>query len=387
MRPFRTPGEPWHLRARNSLVGLLACVLQGCGAKTSIWRPCEIEVQPSTPQVVVVVDRSSTAGALCGHIDVERGWHDVACWGHERQMLDQVLPALGADAATGLYVFPEIGVAAMRRDGFCATPSDLLVPIAPHAVGTILSQLHQGDDGTATFWNTPDFWPWGGSPVYAALEVARRALDAAPSPAPRFVVLSSMGISNCNADLTPAECECFNDWGPAASLGPLVCLTDSNNDVRGCSDTRRVVDTIAALRAADIRTMVIVFDPTPSVPPGTAEDRFHVAAAQAGGLAASGTHPWYAMSDSAAIERAFDGQIAPAGWCQPRAASVPASPDDWFLQSRARGRVPRDPTHVEGWDWVDAAAGTLRLYGAACEAAMQDRGGLNLVAAHERCFE
>ncbi|WP_336118097.1 hypothetical protein, partial [Klebsiella pneumoniae] len=31
--------------------------------------------------------------------------------------------------------------------------------------------------------------------------------------------------------------------------------------------------------------------------------------------------------------------------------------------------ISRDPTHMNGWDWVDQAYGTLAFFGSACTAA------------------
>jgi len=67
--------------------------------------------------------------------------------------------------------------------------------------------------------------------------------------------------------------------------------------------------------------------------------------------------------------------------------SVSIDPENWFLHSRSWGRVPRDTSHLIGWDWVDASSGILRLYGVSCGAAMLDRGGLAFVATRERCLE
>ena len=35
--------------------------------------------------------------------------------------------------------------------------------------------------------------------------------------------------------------------------------------------------------------------------------------------------------------------------------------------------LPRDPTHVDGWDYVDARFTSIQLYGLACDVARVDR--------------
>ena len=40
-----------------------------------------------------------------------------------------------------------------------------------------------------------------------------------------------------------------------------------------------------------------------------------------------------------------------------------------IIDSRYGKSIPRDPTHENGWDWVDQTYGTLAFFGPACQAA------------------
>ena len=57
--------------------------------------------------------------------------------------------------------------------------------------------------------------------------------------------------------------------------------------------------------------------------------------------------------------------------------SVPPPPNSDTSRSRIRVRVdgtdiPRDPTHLNGWDFVDATQTSVEVYGPACDALMTD---------------
>jgi hypothetical protein len=88
--------------------------------------------------------------------------------------------------------------------------------------------------------------------------------------------------------------------------------------------------------------------------------------AVAGGAPLPGATKYYRADTAGELDQALDAIAGSIVSCSYRVDPAPEDPDQiyvWFEQTEA---VPRDPSHMAGWDY-DAATQTVTLYGVYCD--------------------
>lgn len=258
-------------------------LLLSCGARTELVAPCDAQ----TPAVVLVVDHSASMGALTA-----RGttwWDDLVA------ALAATLPEREAEVDLGAVVFPVRNPRGQPE--ICRVPVERTVAVHRAAADDVVAAVRTAHE------------PWGATPTFAALAEARAALRAVPAARPRFVVLITDGGPNCNEAIARADCECFG--APTRE-----CLNQSGTTAF-CSDTGRVLEGLAALRAEGVRTVVLGLDVEGPANAGYADalDRM----ADVGGFALTGAgRRFIAVGDAErtadAVRRAL-ATVAPPGGC------------------------------------------------------------------------
>jgi len=174
------------------------------------------------------------------------------------------------------------------------------------------------------------------TPTRAAVSAAAAHLASLDDGNPKRILLLTDGTPNCPA------------------TGP-----DSAAD-----DSTATVQAIADARAGGVSTAVVGI----ATAGGPAEASLNAMAA-AGGVARTGVAPaFYPVSNIDELKSALTPLIATPADCvlplPPRPNSV-APPD---IGLRANGvAIPFDARHQNGWDWGDASATSVRLYGAVCD--------------------
>jgi hypothetical protein len=217
----------------------------------------------------------------------------------------------------GLYAFPTTGAACSTAT--VGTAIDV-VPTPDDATHVI---AHLAASGTVT----------GGTPTAAAIDVAAAYMLARTTVNPKFLLLVTDGAPNCAGKMG------------AITTDPLEAVTDA-------------VAAIARAKAAGLPTFVVA----PSTTSAAADVAALNALAVAGGYAERG-------------EIKFDTEASISTWFQPTETGdncvVPlgmAPPVPEVVTVTFNGAiVPRDTSHLLGWDYTDASARFIMFNGAWCD--------------------
>ncbi|HVY48477.1 MAG TPA: vWA domain-containing protein, partial [Minicystis sp.] len=148
--------------------------------------------------------------------------------------------------------------------------------------------------------------------------------------------------------------------GDMDHAGYAVLITDgkqSKCDAFGGDDG--TLAQIQALAAEGIDTFVVGF--------GDAVDAAELDLwANAGGVPATGgQHAYYDASDQASLDAVLQTIATKTLSCTFELGSAPPDPSKVYVFFDGT-EVPRDPGHMDGWDY-DGASDTVTLYGAACQ--------------------
>ncbi|MEZ4389825.1 MAG: vWA domain-containing protein [Polyangiales bacterium] len=342
----------------RGLVGALLAASCACGARSALELPTRepdggaidrpaADVDPDVPcangpiplrrrasVALLAIDRSGSMDLdLLGGNGVPRRW-DVM-----RAVLPDALAALDPDVSLGALLFPPVGAAE------CAAPQALDLGFGEARAEPVARVLDAAR-------------PSGRTPTYATLVQAERQLQGATRDGARVVVLATDGGPNCNAALDGDRCGCATG---ARVPGQDECRADPSL----CLDDQRAVAQASAMAARGVLTFVIGID----------GDRRPALVDALTRLARAGGRPnprspraYYSVQRPEDLREAVDAIGRTLSACTLLAAARP--PADATLSLRVRGALaPRDPSRVEGWDWLTPDGAELALYGSACDAA------------------
>jgi hypothetical protein len=147
------------------------------------------------------------------------------------------------------------------------------------------------------------YGPGGGTPTAASLQQARAALTAFATTAPRYVLLITDGLPNCNLALNPATCATTTPGCPNTStcVGTSCCGLGAKD----CLDTTSTAAAAGALFAQGVKVYVVGFDQ--SLTSGNNKAVLDAIAS------AGGTGSAYVASNQAALTSALSVIRTP--WC------------------------------------------------------------------------
>ena len=348
---------------RGHCAGLLTVLgaLSGCGARTGLRVPCEYAVEPTTPRVAIVLEHTS-------------GWFRYGP-SPARVLLAQVLPQLDPVAEVSLFVthhVVEAGTAPQRPD--CEAPTAPFVTPRLHASNAILETL--------TPWDyVGQFPPVIFVPTYDELGIAQQALEAEPHDVLRIVMLMTNGEPGC-LPAVPAE-QCF--------CGPIPvenCLQPPRGGIglvpNSCIDLPRVSGRLHEMNAEGIETIVVAaFDTREFLPDLPV---YLNGLAEAGGLPRqSSGRQYYRLTEPEELAAGLARDVVAQRACWLRAPGPIEHRDALVLIDSAGREVPRDPSQRDGWDWLETAHGTLRIYGTACERVVAQPPALHFITRGSLC--
>ncbi len=320
-------GARTELRAPSRDAGALADVPGGtvCTAQDAV-------LAARSAELLLLIDRSSSMAE-----SPSGGAAPPSKWDAVRAVMTDLLPRVDRGLAVGLELFPGVAMS-----GICAVdgPPDVLP--ARGAGAEIVRRL----DATG---------PDGRTPTWGALQAAERYFTGHASPGFRAVVLATDGGPNCNSALDGQHCAC----AALDHAGQQACV----DDPALCLDDRRTVDTVRELAARSIPTFVIGFDASGDAQLADVLARL----AAAGGRARPGSaHGFYDVRGNGDLQSAVDGITREVGRCLFAAPPGVGGGAQLavFLGSAA---IAQDPSHADGWDFADAARGTVAIFGASCE--------------------
>lgn len=276
-----------------------------CGAQTE---PIEIINLGDPPDMLIVLDRSGSMMLPPGLIPV-----GTSKWVLMKNALQALLDAKQHNIRFGMTVFP--------TNDDCGVDPGARVPIALSNGGAIMSYLNSISYGG----NTPA--------TYALAEALTYYQSLPENPAGRYVLFATDGAPNYGGD------------------PPNVDITTDAETIQAVAD----------LAAAGIHSFVLGFGS--GLPSSTLND-----AAQAGlEPRPNGPPHFYQAEDETSLNNALmaiaGGIIVPS--CSFALASLPPVPDDVAVYFDGVP-VPRNPGHVNGWDY-HPDAGTITFFGSYCD--------------------
>ena len=316
---------------------------------------------------------SCDAGDVCGCLDLtllgdppniyfmldrSGSMNDLGKWTTVRNVIVQVIEALGPRARFGAAVFPD------PQADVC-NAGDQVMP------------LMQGDEPAGAFGQTASFFltatdvaASGGTPTAATFSALTPTLTGFAGKT--YVILATDGGPNCDYSLScDASACCSNiegDPGCAEDGGPNCCAAAPYN----CLDTQASVAAIGALASAGVPTYVI------GLPESGPYEGVLDQMALAGETARASAPYYYAVdtADDAALASALSAIAAKVtATCTLTLSSPP--PDPGMVNLYLDGQlVPQNPTN--GWT---LSGQTVTLVGTTCsEVLAGDALALRIVA-------
>lgn len=298
--------------------------------------PGTFAFQLATPQIMFVLDRSgSMEFSLTRDVVPPSGF--PTRWTTLRDALAQTIAPFDDQIAMGAKFFPEANADPFDPASSCTTNTG--VGIAP-ALGNAQAILD-------VFAQTS---PVGGTPTAAALEAAANYVTSSRGVA-RVMVLATDGQPNCNGALDGSRCTCTSSTPGACSQDPqggYSCLDDAA--------TITLIGDVFASRKIPVYVIGIG---------GVTFGKVLDAMAVAGGRPRAGAPRYYPATTAGEMTTAFQDIRDGVAKCTYITPSAPTDPNAISVIVGGAS-VPRDPSHANGWDWVDQAYGQLQLFGAAC---------------------
>lgn len=301
----------------------------------------------ATAQLMFVIDRSgSMAFSLDGQQPGPGGNLPpgvMSRWDTLRDALFQTITPFDKQLAMGAKFFPEVNSGGMApADEACRT--DVGVPIAP-ARGNVNQIINVFD--------TTD--PNGGTPTAEALRLAAQYITGTRGVA-RTMILATDGAPNCNGDLDQTTCTCTSVSGNCATApgGEFNCLDDvrSINAISDIFQKMMIPVYVIGIGSTERPEFLKVLDDM----------------AVAGGRPRATTPRHYNVQSAAELQSALTTISDSIAKCTYLTPSAPTDPNAISVQINGKS-ILRDPTHMNGWDWVDQAFGELAFFGPACAAA------------------
>ncbi|MBL8679741.1 MAG: VWA domain-containing protein [Myxococcales bacterium] len=324
-----------------ALSALLAAQ-ESCGSKTGLHVPCTVEFVPDQPEIIFVVDRSGSMG----EINAE----GVTYWTALDRALRQTLPQLQDFARVGMAFFPigsgePLGCRAAARPAIDLTEN----------MNSILERFPTGPERA------------GGTPTFDGLRAAvdahreRRVSDPTRR---RFIVLVTDGGAACNEQHSLERCTCL------ALSDPEACVRNPDIGRTSCLDDERILELLRQARIEEIDTFVIglvgmSFSPRNEM----IFRRFLDEIAEAGGRGNPTSPRYLAATNTREIETALSRPIQEIATCFLARQSNRAIVGERLYHEGTS--IERDPTERNGWNWTDASNTRIRLFGSACQRAVE----------------
>ncbi len=295
-------------------------------------------------QLMFVIDRSgSMAFSLDGRQPDRFGNLPpgvLSRWDTLRDALFQTITPFDNALAMGAKFYPEASPPGPApADEACRT--DVGVGIAP-ARGNVKDIINVFD--------TTD--PNGGTPTSEALRLAAQYINGTRGVA-RTMILATDGAPNCNGDLDAERCTCTAASGNCASApgGEFNCLDEvrSISVVRDIFQNMKIPVYVIGIGSTERPEFLKVLDDM----------------AVAGGRPRATTPRHYNVQTSADLTAALGSISDSIAKCTYLTPSAPTDPNAINVEINGT-TIARDPTHTNGWDWVDQTFGTLAFFGPAC---------------------
>jgi hypothetical protein len=282
-------------------------------------RACGLEAVPVTKvaaDVLIIFDRSVSmidpaTGGSCGN--------PTPCgskWMEMTTAVEKVVSQTDTTISWGLKLFADSGA--------CGIAPGATVPVAASNGAMITAALTTSSPG-------------GHTPTRLAVQAGAAYLASLGTPAPKYILLATDGIPNC---IPGNHSQTAYDMAGAAQAVADAAAMGIPTFVLGVGTGGSSMD-------------AMVFDPTLT------------ALATAGGKPRAGTPNYYHVSSSADVVAALGAIQGQVNSCVFNLAQVPPDPTNIAVLATGGAKVPKDPTHTEGWDYGPGMM-SVQLYGSYC---------------------
>jgi len=338
---------------KHIVIGLCALALLGCGSKTGlavgapdsgarmdaarprpdagvdagfdagfdgglVCVPGVVRLDPSTVEVVFVIDRS---GSMDANFAGGRADPFESRWEILEASLGTALDTFDENIGVGAKFFPTQTIRA--TEGPCDVFGGLEVPIGPGRAPGVISQFSRYD-------------PSGGTPVGPATRTALDSLIArSDEDNAQFIVVATDGAPTCGVD---AVMEAISVIGEAHEMHGIDVY------VLGIASSAPEVELLNQMAITGGRAR-----------PSTAERRF------------------YDASDPILLDALLSEIARDLAQCVYR-VPIPPDDDDVIEVFVDDVLIARDEARETGWDWTSPRRTQLSLFGPACEAAIASGG-------------
>lgn len=293
----------------------------------------EITVAPSTPQAMLVLDKSHSMVSNLWDHDGDESTAPVTRW----HSLHEVVSTLGGDLQSsmelGALMFPSVGLTDNDTATACEVPVVPDVAVGLDNAAAIVAAMPAADSEAI----------WGGTPTSGAIATAAAELEALAGDSPKAIVLVTDGAANCmegvpdNATFTQYD----------ENLAPLVA------------------DVLADHGIPTYVVGIDIVDETVDVPHVNPYDSLGEVAI-AGGAAREGDEAFYNTRDEDQLAGAL-GEITGALQCQVVLEDLPTAPERVHLVLDGN-ELAYSAACDDASGWRYAADGTaVELCAASCE--------------------
>ena len=301
------------------------------------------------PEVLIVLDRSGSmnediSGGTCadGGVGAQQGCGATSKWALITPAIKQVVAETDSDVHWGLKYFPD------NQTNTCTVNTTAAVPIAAGNASAITASIvaaTQTNGGVMGFNNTPTRGAMAGATTY---------LQTLTTVNPKFILLATDGIPTC---------------GTAGMMPDAIAA--------------EATAAVTAANTAGFKTFVVGI-----ATGGATADTTLSNLANAGGLAKAGTPSYYPVSSAADLAAAIRTLIGAANTCTFQIGPAPTSDGTTDLKQivvMGDGTpIPRDTTHTNGYDYVDASMMSIQIYGSLCDQVMS--GAIHEVGVNFICL-
>lgn len=324
--------------------------------------PGRFSFELATAQLMFVIDRSGSMAFSLDGRQPDTGGNlppgVLSRWDTLRDALFTTITPFDSALAMGAKFYPEESPSGPApADEACR--SDVGVAIAP-ARGNSASIINIFDTTR----------PNGGTPTSEAIRLAAQYITGTRGVA-RTMIVATDGAPNCNGALDATRCVCTSVTGNCrANGGEFNCLDETRTVgvVRDIFQNMKIPVYVIGIGSTERPAFLEVLDdmaiaggrPRPTAP-------FH-----------------YNVQTSAEMKNALGTISDSVAKCTYLTPSAPTDPNAISVEIDGKS-IARDPSHTNGWDWVDQAFGTLAFFGAACTAASGGTATTSQITGVVRC--
>jgi hypothetical protein len=313
--------------------------------------PVERPVAGFKPDILVLLDASASMNRdendqMCGPTN---SCGATSKWAQTYPAVEQVAAATDTTVNWGLKFFSEFTATASAPTAGCMVSAGAAVPVGGMNAAALATAIAARTSAVGDLMS-------GGSqtPTRTAVASAVSYLSTLTDGNPRFILLATDGQPNC-------------------PLGSSIPTSD---------DSQGAIQAVADANLAGIATFVIGIGAFT----GGFADQTLSQMAIAGGYPRSSTdyRSYYPATSTNELIAALNQLVGIARSCRLPLGVPPPGFSSVAIDVLDNGTpVPRDPNHLNGWDYADAGYTSLNLFGPVCNAIMS--GAVARISVIYRC--